>query len=209
MTTAYPLAWPEGWPRTPARERKSPGNLKAPVLASAKRLQTVVKLLGSSMLVVSSNVEPRNDLMPRSDQAYSETLPDPGVAVYFSMRGRAMVIAQDRFRSVAANLQSLALALEYMRGVERHGGAHMMERSFGGFAALPPPSGVAAPEVSWREVFAPLPEGLTNADLLLIVEARYRTKARSAHADAGGGAGDRGVEADHLLVAASRSPCPP
>lgn len=185
MTTAYPLAWPDGWPRTPEYRRKPAGKLKAPFDQSRRRMENTVRLLGSRTLVVSSNLQLRNDGWPRADQARAR-IDDPGVAVYFSLRDKPMVIAQDRYQWASANLQSLALALEYLRGLERHGGGHMMERAFGGFAALPPPDGAAPTDRPWRELLGPLPAGLSNADLLLIVEARYRAKARETHADTGG-----------------------
>ncbi len=64
---------------------------------------------------------------------------DQGVAVYFTLNGRAMVMACDRYQRAAANLRSLGLALEAMRQLARHGGGVMMERAFAGFVALPPP----------------------------------------------------------------------
>lgn len=187
MTTAYPLAWPDGWPRTPAHRRKPAGILKAPFHVSVARAQNVVRLLGSRTLVVSSNLQLRVDGLPRADQA-DTFIPDPGIAIYFSLRDKPMVIAQDVYAKPRANLQSLALALEYLRGLERHGGGHMMERAFGGFSALPPPKGAATPaERPWREILGPLPDGLDNADMLMLAEARYRAKAREAHPDSGGG----------------------
>jgi hypothetical protein len=44
-------------------------------------------------------------------------------------------------RSVAENMRSLALAIEGMRQVERHGGGFMLERAFTCFLAIAPPTG--------------------------------------------------------------------
>lgn len=186
MTTAYPLAWPEGWPRTPDDQRKSQYQLRASFDAARRKLYEELRRLGAASAVISCNLALRVDGQHRVDQAESR-LADPGVAVYFAIDGRPMVMASDRYETCAANLRSVGLAVEYLRGLERHGGGHMMARAFGGFAQLPPPEGAAAPaERPWREVFAPLPDGLAKADLLLIVEARYRAAARTAHPDQGG-----------------------
>jgi hypothetical protein len=97
-------------------------------------------------------------------------------------------MARDAYSTVRDNLRSIGLAIAHLRGLDRHGGAHMMERAFHGFTALPPPSnGAPRPEQRpWREVLAPIPEGLDPADTLLLAENRCRAKSREAHTDAGG-----------------------
>ena len=186
MTTAYPLAWPDGWPRTPAGRRKSQHQLRASFDAARRKLYEELKRLGAASAVISCNLALRLDGQHRVDQA-DTLLGDPGVAVYFALAGKPMVMASDRYVTCAANLRSLGLAIEYLRGLERHGGGHMMARAFGGFTRLPPPDAGAPPaERPWREAFAPLPDGLDNPDLLAIVERRFRDKARAAHPDQGG-----------------------
>lgn len=186
MTTAYPLAWPDGWPRTPAQQRKSRFQIRASFDTARRKLYDELKRLGASSAVISCNLALRIDGQHRVDQSEA-LLADPGVAIYFALDGRPMVMASDRYETCAANLRSVGLAVEYLRGLERHGGGHMMARAFGGFAQLPPPEGAAAPaERPWREIFSPLPDGLDKADLLAIVERRFRDKARTAHPDQGG-----------------------
>jgi hypothetical protein len=69
----------------------------------------------------------------------------------------------------------------HLRGLERHGGASMMERAFTGFAALPPPQ--EAQRRPWREVMT-LQQvdamGFDKPALLSVVEATYRRLAKSA-----------------------------
>lgn len=185
MTVAYPLKWPEGWPRTPAARRLSRYQLKATFEKARRELYGQLQLLKAAGCVISCNLTLRVDGQHRTDQA-DNILDDPGVAIYFHLRDRPMVMASDRYQTPAANLRSVGLAVEHMRGLERHGGGHMMERAFGGFTALPPPAGGAPEPINWRTELGPLPDGLDDADLLLIAEKRYRDKARLAHADAGG-----------------------
>lgn len=142
MTTAYPLAWPDGWPRTPQHHRKSRYQLKASFDTARRKLYDELKRLGATSAVISCNLALRIDGQHRVDQA-DTLLADPGVAVYFGLDGKPMVMASDRYDTCAANLRSVGLAIEYLRGLERHGGGHMMARAFGGFAALPPPEGTA------------------------------------------------------------------
>ena len=112
---------------------------------------------------------------------------DPGVAVYFTLPGKPMSMARDRYWDISQNLRSLGLAIEHLRGLERHGGAQMLERAFAGFAQLPPPDGQARPEtVDWRECLGPFPADLPPEDQLLLAEGRYRARAKNAHSDAGG-----------------------
>lgn len=178
---AYPLQWPEGWPRTAASLRESDRRFSGSVYGLAMgraRDQLVDELerMGARDLVVSSNVALRRDGLPYSDQRRIE---DPGVAVYFTLKKRPLAMAQDRFVSVAGNMRSLGLAIEAMRQLERHGGGHMMERAFTGFVALAPPDW----KKPWREVMGLPKDWRSNGNELL---AHYRQKAKLRHPDNGG-----------------------
>lgn len=185
MTSAYPLQWPEGWPRTKWDHRKTSSPFTTTFDRARRQLLGELRLLGAASAVISSNLPLRVDGFPYSDAA-RRRIDDPGVALYFTLDGRQMVIARDAYWNVHDNLRSIGLAIEHLRGLERHGGAHMMERAFGGFAALPPPEGRQEDTVDWRIELAPIPDQLAPADMLTIVEARYRQKAKEAHSDAGG-----------------------
>jgi hypothetical protein len=87
-----------------------------------------------------------------------------------------MVMARDKYLSVAGNMRSLALVISAMRQMERHGGSYMMERAFNGFIAIAPP-GWKKP---WRQVFGIKPDWTGD------ISALYREKARERHPDAGG-----------------------
>lgn len=186
MTQAYPLAWPEGWPRTPTGHRRSKYALRCTFDVAREKLYRELRLLEASSCVISCNLlTGRNGahLTGNADTA----IQDPGVAIYFSLDGRQMVMASDVYETPAANLRSVGLAVEHLRGLERHGGGYMMQRAFGGFTALPPPSGGAQAEaVDWRKELGPLPDGLEKSDMLILAESRYRAKSRDAHTDTGG-----------------------
>lgn len=174
----YPLSWPRGWPRTPLAERTSskrfvrPGGELPSLEKVARELTKELDGLGATDAVISSSVG-----------GLGVDTKEPGIAVYFSFRGKAMVMAQDAFNHPAGNLRSLTLAVEAMRTLERHGGGTMVERAFTGFEALPAPKGqqVAMTRVNAGQVLGVVP-GCSAAE----VNAAFRTAAKTAHADAGG-----------------------
>lgn len=195
--TAHPLCWPEGWPRTPAHLRHSDnvfatknfnGGWNALTFDRARRLLSdELDRLKAVGIVLSSNVPLRLDGMPRGndgDRRYN----DPGIAVYFSYKGKPMVMAADRYVTTAGNMRSLSLAIDAMRALERHGGGQMMERAFAGFTALPPPEG-SKPKRAWWEVLR-FPNDPAERELLSVAEvkARYNTLALKSHPDRGGNA---------------------
>lgn len=203
MTQAFPLQWPHGWPRTPQHKRTYNWKLRRAGLDSARRhLYEQLRMLGASEIVLSTNIPLRND-----GQFYASLKPvdgEVGVAVYFQLRGKQMAMARDCFDNIAQNLRSLGLAIEHLRGLDRHGGAQMLERAFAGFAQLPPPQGNTAAEelVDWRTTFGPVPDGIEGPELLAIIEHRYRTKAKQAHADTGGS--DEAMIRLNLAIAQAR-----
>jgi hypothetical protein len=175
---AYPLQWPEGWPRTAPYARESDRRFhdkhyRFNVGRTRDQLMNELRLLGATDIVVSSNVPTRPDGLLYSDP---RRLDDPGIAVYFTYKKKKYVMARDRFVSVAGNLRSLGLAVEGMRQVQRHGGDLMLERAFTGFLAIAPPDW----KKPWREVFGIKPDWTGDITEL------YRAKARMRHPDAGG-----------------------
>lgn len=148
---AYPLAWPEGWPRTPFHElrdgrshfgrkdhRETRFTSKRPLTFAEARdnLLEAVDRIGGRDLVLSTNF-PLNSLgLPRGDRRRPA---DEGVAIYFTRKGQPMVMARDAFTRAEENMRSLAMALEAMAQLERHGGSGLAGRAFRGFVALPQP----------------------------------------------------------------------
>lgn len=159
MIPAYPLCWPEGWPRTKSYARQagrfnSRRNSKfSAELTVMQGVERVLDELGRLSIwrddiVISTNITTRLDGLPRSDQKAPE---DPGVAVYWETKnGDRRVMAIDQYRRVADNLAAIAATLEALRAIERHGGAQILDRAFTGFTSLPSPAGIAVTEAAQR-----------------------------------------------------------
>lgn len=175
---AFPLQWPEGWPRTPDWKREPDNRFGGKVYGltmGRTRDQLIAELqrLGAQNVVISTNVALRGDGLPYAQQKH---IADPGVAVYFTLKKRALTMARDSYKTVAGNMRSLTLAIEAMRQLERHGGSVMMERAFQGFAAIAPPDW----KKPWREVFGVKPDWRGD------IKDLYREKAKNRHPDSGG-----------------------
>jgi len=170
--SAFPLQWPEGWPRTPYhRRQRSPFKVNAEI--ARRHLHNQLRLLGARNVVLSTNVPLRADGLPYAD-AMTRRYDDPGVAVYFTLRNKQHAMARDLFLSPQHNIRSLGLAIEAMRAIERHGGGLMMERAFAGFEALPAPA-------QWWDILQ-----VTRDASLQTIEANFRRLAFDHHPDRGG-----------------------
>ena len=187
MIAAYPLQWPEGWPRTKSYARshgrfstRRSSNSMAQDLSVADGVERVLLELsrfgiGRDDIVISTNIKTRLDGFPRSDQKAPD---DPGVAVYWETRnGGRKVMAVDRYYKVSDNLAAVAATLDAMRAIERHGGAQILDRAFTGFSALPPPAAR-----HWREVIGVAPAVRDMPS----VRIAFRRRAAQVHPDKGG-----------------------
>lgn len=167
----FPLYWPLEHPRTPARRAA-----RFVVDFATARTQLFVELerLAAREIVLSSNVPLRRDGLPAVPDREPD---DPGVAVYFTRRGRPYVIACDAFARVRWNLRAIGATIEALRTIERNATTSMLDQAFSGFAALPPAK-------RWREVLGVGPGSCT----LDAVRARVHELARVHHPDVGGSA---------------------
>jgi hypothetical protein len=198
-TEAYPLSWPDGWPRTEPRKRErakfgatrtettSLGShyrrlTELSVAEGIKRVLGELDRLGARSVVVSSNVELRQDGIPYSGRRAPD---DCGVAVYFQLKGQPHCFPCDRWDRVADNLAAVAAHVAAMRGMERWG-VGSSAQLFSGFKSLPPKGGTTTGEqgAPWWQVL-----GVTQASPPEVVKAAYRSLASKHHPDAGGNHG--------------------
>ncbi len=178
MIEAFPLSWPNGWPRT-----KQPSRSRFDVSFTAARdgLMEQIRLLGGTLPVLSSDLELRRDGLPYAGQREPA---DKGVAVYFMWKGQQRVFACDRWDRIKDNIRALEKTIEAVRGIERWGASEMLDRAFSGFTALPAPG--ERPKRDWRDVLD------LNADersrvSKAIIEGRYRKLAAERHPDRASG----------------------
>lgn len=188
--TAYPLAWPDGWPRTPSHRRETQHRFGGRVyqLTFDRARRDLLEELGrlrARNVILSTNVPLRQDGQPYANAATAR-MDDPGVAVYFKLKDRQLSMARDGFVNIAANMRSLYLAIDGMRQLERHGGSYMMERAFSGFTALPPPGPIKRP---WHQVLGIDPDYVKHASKADI-ESAFRLLSRQRHPDREGGSHD-------------------
>lgn len=176
MTQAFPLHWPEGWPRTKTQQSS---RFDVSFASARDGLLDQLRMLGARYPVISTDIELRRDGLPYASQPEPK---DRGVSVYFEWKGKQHVLACDRWDKIKDNMRALEKTVEAMRGIERWGASSMMERAFSAFIALPP-SGER--KRSWREVFGFGPNSRPDREGL---ELQYRTLAKKRHPDAGGSA---------------------
>lgn len=163
----YPLEWPQGWPRKASRRYSA---FKVSFEAALKHLTIEIERLGGRSAVLSTNYKTRLDgtLDRRQEPA------DPGVAVYFELKGVQKVFACDTFQTVTENIRAIGLTINAFRSIDRFGASGLMERALTGFDALPPPPS------HWKVLGLPSD---ASADQ---IRTKFRALAKEFHSDAGG-----------------------
>jgi hypothetical protein len=178
----YPLFWPAGWARTPSHQRKTSA-FRRPVSYAARwhSMEEAAELLSNELerlraigAILSTNIEVRLDGRPYSGRAKPN---DTGAAVYFTLKGKRLVLAGDRWDRVECNVWAIAKHVESLRAQERWG-VGSVEQAFAGYAQLTS----SASHRLWWEVLG-CPPGLINAAQL---ESLYRAAAKRSHPDVGG-----------------------
>lgn len=190
--TRYPLTWPAGWKRTPYSSRRHskfaktklvtsgvPGNTYTyrrseaiDISTGLDRLTGELRRLGAQNAIISSNLRLNQD--GSINRSQGKMLDDPGVAVYFRLKGKAHALACDCWWSTAENMAALAGHIEALRAVDRYG-VGTMEQAFGGYAALPPTS------VDWWIVLGVSPDATREQ-----INHAHRELAQKNHPDVGG-----------------------
>lgn len=161
MIPPYPLAWPEGQPRSSRRE-KSAFRTRLP--------QAIENVRDSLRLFAADSGRKIEEVQVTSNVGLMDGAPaDPGVSVWFLWDGALRCIAVDRYLTVAENLQAIHHVLEARRTELRHAGIEMARAAFKGFTvALPPPG-----DRAWWEVL-----GVTPTATATEIGAAYKARAR-------------------------------
>jgi hypothetical protein len=173
---AYPLTWPESWPRTKSHERRRArfeNNTLGKCCDEAfRQVRLISGFSAAERTVISTNVQARLDGRPYANRAQPS---DPGVALYFVFAHKPRVIACDKWLTVEDNLWAIVKHVEALRGQERWG-CGSLERAFRGYMAIPEKTG----GMSWWEEL-----GVTmNASEDQVRDA-YHAKAKIYHPDSG------------------------
>lgn len=170
---AYPLQWPEGWPRTEPNRRENP-RFQTTLPGALANLERQLRLMGGKNLVLSSNYT-----------LGASNPKDPGVVAYFEWTDKpyehpqkfiAMSIPCDRWLRIEANVQAIALTIQAMCGMERWGAKHMIKAMFTGFKLLPAGNGE-----DWFSVLC-VSRNATAAE----IRASYLDLVKKHHPDTGG-----------------------
>lgn len=183
--TSYPLSWPDGWPRTAPNLRRN-SLFKRPVSFAARghsmdecrrELARELGLLKATKEILSTNVQLRLDGLPYSNRAQPS---DPGAAVYFELKGKAVALACDKWLRVEDNIWAIVLHIGSIRGQARWGVGNV-EQAFRGYMALP---GIGQTSgSSWWQVLGVA----INATPEQVKDA-YRVLVAKHHPDRGGDA---------------------
>lgn len=187
MTTAYPLSWPEGMPRSARREA---GAFKTSLAGALKNVQDSLRRFGQD------SGKPVSGIVLSSNCSLGVEKPqDPGVAVWFTWEQQQLCIPVDRYTTPAANLQAIHHILEARRTELRHGTLALVRATFTGFRALPAPEG----RRTWREVLAVRPD-----DTIEDVRRAFRHLAAKCHPDRPGGSHESMTELNAAMADAER-----
>lgn len=208
---AFPLHWPPGWPRTQPHNRAVAPfftvvkgerrtldgyipkyNRERSMAEATDGLLDELLRLDASCVVISSNVELRQDGLPMSNRRRPT---DPGAAVYFNLKASPVALACDKWIRVEDNLWAITKHVEAIRGQERWG-VGTTQQAFRGYMALPP--GGSSAGRSWWDVL-----GCAHDAPADLVKDAYRKAARAAHPD-NGGSHERMVEVNSAWDQARR-----
>lgn len=169
--TSFPLYWPAGRPRS--HRRGASGFRDSNVYRETQEVRRELELLGARSVIVSSNLALRQDGIPYANQPKPQ---DPGVAVWFTLKGEQHALCCDAWSRPDENLRAIAKHVEAMRGQLRWKVATAQE-AFAGFKALPER---AAGPTPWEAL------GIEPTQSRDAIERAYKRAAMTAHPDHGG-----------------------
>jgi hypothetical protein len=125
---SYPSEWPLGYKRTPnptfSRFKTTFAMARNFVFAELRRLGA------SNDIVISCSMKLYGE-QPKA------RMKEKGVAVYFKLNDKPVVLCCDNWDQIQDNLYAIGLTIEAMRAMERWGVSNILSRMFSGFEVLP------------------------------------------------------------------------
>jgi len=175
MIEAYPLQWPVGYPRT---KWPTNGYRFTPKSFAVERdgLISELKRMGARDVVLSTSVPLRQDGLPYATFG-KKTVPDVGVAVYFTIDKEPMTLCCDKWNSLEANIRAIQMSVDAMRSLDRWGVSEILKRVFTGFKAIPE----KVDAKPWWEVL-----GVSAQSSKEDIKKAYWRLAKIHHPDTGG-----------------------
>lgn len=135
MIEAYPLCWPETYPRATKQKfskfKTTPGSARDFVKDEIRRIK-------GSNPIISTNIP-----IKQNGDLYADwtryKIEDHGVAVYFELDGNQVCLCCDTFDKFWWNLHAIGRTIEAMRQIDRDGVSDFINRAFTGFKAIAGP----------------------------------------------------------------------
>lgn len=161
-----PLTWPADEPRTPIKRPSSPFQVTRH--RTERQLEDELKRFRATEIILSYD-RGRGGGAPK----------DSAAALYFTLPGgRKISICCDLYKSQDDNVRAIYMVIESMRTIERYGGQHLSQKSFTGFAALPPPKDV------WQilGISKGVGEALSAKMKREFVQEAFRERVKEGHA---------------------------
>lgn len=167
-----PLQWLPQQPKSKLRTRARFGNHSSSKAGDYLSLE--LERLGAKHCIISSNLQER----ARGGGFYAnQRVEEPGVVVYFDLKGIGKAMACDKWDKPEHNLWALYLSVQAIRGLERWGGSEFLDGLFSGFKALPSPEDVAPVNI---------PQFFNDINNFEHLKSRYKHLVKELHPDHGG-----------------------
>lgn len=196
----YPLTWPVGSPRTPKDQRKPDqfrGRDKRPIEIDQALRRVVDELdrlgIDKGSAILSSNVS----VGLTGLSGATPTGGDPGVAIYFTHKGKPIVFACDTYTRVAGNIAAIGNHIEAIRAIERYG-VGRLEQILVGFQRL------LSGKRSWFEVLGVAGDAPRTAAQWKTIDEAFSKLAKKHHPDKPGGDGEKMTEINEAFETAKR-----
>lgn len=173
MIEAFPLYWPDYYPRTENPQRS---RFDCVFAYTRDMLLDEIRLLGGSDIIISTDIPLRQDGLPKANRREPD---DKGVAVYFIYEGNQMVFACDQWDRIRDNVHAIRKTINALRGINRWGVSEMLSRVFSGFKTLPEGTGeIIGTKLAWWPLLEC--EETATADE---IKAAYRKQVKRYHPD--------------------------